>query len=195
MAKLKVKMTGSKSGDDYSINDVPEVVWQEFQKKALKHFPDKGDLAWAAYLSECIAALVDSRFQTLIMNGIPKEAYESFKFVCDSVQTTPDQVVAMLFQKALSDLLYIVRMRGTDDKGTKLWEETEGVWVVLMNISPKAWASWEKAAQKFADDFKSKFDTEVERSPHSLIANLFQMADDGRLTLSLMEGSKLAGKQ
>src|SRR5260221_4382663 len=57
MSRVEVKLTINEGPEGNTIDDIPSDIWSNFKERAKKNFPDRGDDAWAYFLSEVILAV------------------------------------------------------------------------------------------------------------------------------------------
>lgn len=58
-------------GDNHKLEGIPSEAWEAFKLESKHHFPDKGEDAWAAYLSSVIMSTINS--SSYFMTDVPKE--------------------------------------------------------------------------------------------------------------------------
>lgn len=97
-----ISLTINEGPDGATVNGIPESVWERFVENAKAHFPDQGDDAWAAYLSEAIfAASGGNENVTFFMTDVPKKNAEALDRTLKQVKFSWDAFHAYLLKAAI----------------------------------------------------------------------------------------------
>lgn len=161
MAKPAVNVNTKINGKDWTIEGVPAAVWDQFTERAKELMPEAGDRAWASFIGEVIASVVDGETKTLILSDIPRMAWDGFVDAANSAALTPYQLIATMIACAAKGHFHAVHF-------------TNGLAnphaVTMVGISPQAWEAFASISKK-----------ELDLSPEDLFARLIQAAHDGTL--------------
>lgn len=71
MINKEITVTIKIDGDNHHLEGIPLEAWEAFKTESKHHFPEKGDDAWAAYISSVIMATINS--SSYFMTDVPRE--------------------------------------------------------------------------------------------------------------------------
>lgn len=159
---LDMFVGAGQSGPNWHIDNIPESLWASFVERAKEAMPEKGDRAWAAFLCEAIASIVDGKTRTFIMTDIPNDAEKKHRDVCEEANTTPDRLFANTLLAAQAGRFHLVNFNTPGDGAHYL---------TIANIPAQAWAGWTAIA------------AQAGKTPQQFFGIVLEAAYNGGLTL------------
>lgn len=156
-------------GPKWHIDNIPDQLWRAFVERAKAAMPEKGDRAWAAFLCEAIASIVDGTTRTFIMTDIPAEAEQAHRDVCNQAGTTPDRLFASALLAAQEQRYHLVVFNVPPGDTHQL---------TIANIPAAAWDGWTKIA------------AQAGKTPQQFFGVVLEAAYHGDLTLDTDRSEK-----
>lgn len=95
----EITVTIKIDGDNHRLEGIPAEAWEAFKTESKHHFPDKGDDAWAAYLSSVIMATINS--SSYFMTDVPKENAKAISDILGEVGWEWENFHAYLLRAAV----------------------------------------------------------------------------------------------
>lgn len=144
---------GDKVVYQHAVGDFPIGMLEQFQEAAFRLFPNDKN-APAKIIAEAIASMCDSDQRTLLINGIPAEAWEATKEVCESAESSFARLAILAMNAAPQNRLHITRIVESGQP-----EESSHV-AVVSGIPDIAWDGLERVAEIIRAKIEKDFSAE-----------------------------------
>jgi hypothetical protein len=157
----EVKLIINEGPDGNTIEDIPAEFWANFKERCKVNFPDRGDDAWAYFISEVILAVGGGTeaVTSYFMTDVPRANAEALEDTLAQANLKWDMFHAYLLHIATKPRhLRVINFNG-NEQGT----------FIATGVPMKAFDAIEKASGAGVEDF---------------MAALFTAANEGQITLS-----------
>src|SRR5258706_187379 len=117
MSPREIKVVINEGPDSDTLEGIPPEIWASFKERAKKNFKDRGDDAWAFFLSEVILAVGGGTDEvaSYFMTDVPLANARALEDIFEQANLKWDLFHAYLLTVALKDKhLRIINFTGKD---------------------------------------------------------------------------------